>query len=146
MSKTRQGKRKIFFNGLVLDGPKNFFGNPKKNRRNPKKSAGSRKMAIKRATELRSRRKKLHEKAKMLENHTATSKMRESYQIWMILVFAKPKKKRPKNFFGYFFGQKSFLGHLSVQSAIARATRLGLKRSLVVWKTLDACFPTPQEP
>ena len=90
-----------------LDGPKTFFGNPQFFVEDPKKSLEFRKMAIKRATELGSSQTKLHEKAETMENLAAISKMRDSFIIRTIFHFEKPPKKRPKNFFGYFFGQKT---------------------------------------
>ena len=56
---------------------KTFFGNPKKFAENPKKSLEFREMAIKRATELGSRQKNIHEKAETVENLATYFKIRE---------------------------------------------------------------------
>ncbi len=84
-----------------------FFGFPKKKKNgNPKKSLELRKIAIKIATELGSRRKNTPEKAETMENLAAIPKMREIFLIRTIFRFAKPKKNRPKKFFGFFLAEK----------------------------------------
>ena len=86
--------------------PKKFLGAQKNFVENPKKSLEFRKIAIKIATELRSRRKNTPEKAETMENLTAIPKMREIFIIRTIFHFAKPKKKSAKKIFGVFFGRK----------------------------------------